>query len=114
MINGTANAITGNRDITRTVEGRPEVLHRFTAGYTSLHGLRKAHENNPSLRVKTWDFSRFKRDPVMAMCSNTLLLLAVELSRAGSHHSNTGQRNKTLRIEGINATLALALCLRLT
>lgn len=114
MFNGTANAITGNRDITRTVDGRLVVLHRFTAGYTCLHSLLEAHENDPSLRVKTWDFSRVERDPVMAMCSNTLLLLAVDSPRAKSHHGNTGQRTKTLRIEGINETLALSLVLRLS
>ncbi len=50
----------------------------------------------------------------MVMCSNTLLRLAVELSRARRHHSNTGQRTGTLRIEGINTTLALPLFLSLT
>jgi len=114
LINGTANAITGNRDITRTAEDALQVLHRFTAGYTWLHSLLDAHGNDPSLRVKTCDFSRFTRRAGTAMCSNTLLRLAVELSRAGSHHSNTGQRIRTLRIEGINATLALPLLLRLT
>jgi hypothetical protein len=114
LINGTANASTGNRDITRTVDGRREELHRFTAGYTCLHNLLQAREIEPSPRVKTCDFSRIERDPVMAMCSNNLLLLAVESSRSTSHHKNTGQRTRTPRIEGINETPALSLVLRLT
>ncbi|MDO8596089.1 MAG: hypothetical protein Q7R45_05650 [Sulfuricaulis sp.] len=113
LIDGTANAITGRRDITRTVGGRLVVLHRFTASYNRLHISPDAYEDAPPRRVKTCDFSRFNPGPHMAMGSNTLLRFAVEFPRPRSHHSDTGQRTKTLRIVGINVTLALPLFLRL-
>lgn len=112
LINGTANAITGSHDITRAIGGRLAVLHRFTAGYIRLHSLPEAWQNSPPLRAETCVFSRLTARLDTALCSNTLLLLAMELSRARSHHSNRGQRTKALHIKGIKATRALSFFLR--
>jgi len=76
--------------------------------------LPEAYERDASLRVKARDFSRFNGGRAIAMRSNTLLLLAVEFSRARCNHIHTRQRTKTLRTEGINEALALPLFLRLS